>query len=557
MLLKPLVSVLACLLVASGATAQNDRPNILLLMAEDLSPRIGAFGDPVAITPNLDQLAAEGVRYTNVYTASGVCATNRAATIVGMAQESFGAQHMRSYSQGPADYMPVPPPGVKAFPELLRGAGYYTFTTVKLDYQFSGVMPGQGPFTIWDRETWAGDWQTPEAQPFFGYMNFQATHESGIFERWTWPQNMGHLLAQVIHIRAHRHTRDQVFPEHVQVPPYYPDTLPLRTDIARQYNNIITMDRNVGQVLRQLEVDGLADQTIVIWTSDHGDGLPRAKRELFDSGLHVPMIIRWPHKWRPEGVRPGSVDDRMISFVDIAPTILSLAGAPIPGFIQGRAFAGPAEEAPRRYSFAARDRIDSRPDRQRSVRDERYKYIRNYDRQAGAQHLEYRDTARGMQDLWRAQQAGELNEIQRQWFEPRPAEYLFDTAFDPHEINNLADDPMFAETLQRMHAALSMHKTMITDYSDMKEAEMAELFWPGGEQPVTAPVQFSQGHNRVTLSSPTIGASIGFRLNSGHWRVYSGPLLLEAGVELEAKAVRYGWEESEVTRLRRRSTPVH
>lgn len=242
--------LLFALVVCTLPVASQDRPNILLLMAEDLSPRIGAFGDPVAVTPNLDKLALEGVRYSNTYTASGVCATNRAATIMGMYQESFGAQHMRSYSSAPADYKPVPPVGAKAFPELLRAAGYYTFTTAKLDYQFSGPMPHMGPSTIWDRENFSGDWESPAHQPFFGYMNFASTHESGIFERGVWPSGVAHLVAQFSHIRAHWDTEDQVFPADVEVPPYYPDTLPIRTDIARQYNNIITMDRNVGKVLQ-------------------------------------------------------------------------------------------------------------------------------------------------------------------------------------------------------------------------------------------------------------------------------------------------------------------
>jgi N-sulfoglucosamine sulfohydrolase len=462
----------------------------------------------------------------------------------------MGGQHMRAYS-GPYDYYAVPPPEVKAFPELLRAAGYYTFVTTKLDYQFAWPLPGMGPFTIWDRERRSGAWETPGRTPFFGYMNFASTHESGLFTRWTWPRSVSHAVAQASHIYAHWNTEDQVFPEDVEVPPYYPDTLPVRGDIARQYNNVITMDRNVGEVLRRLEEEGLADNTIVIWTTDHGDGLPRAKRELYDSGLHAPMIIRWPEQWRPEGVLAGSIDERMVSFVDFAPTILSLAGAPIPGFIQGQAFAGPAEEAPRQYVFAARDRIDEVPDRQRAVRDVRYKYIKNYDQRAGGFHLDYRDNAPGMRDMWRALEAGELNEVQRQWFEPRPPQYLFDTDADPHEVNNLAADPLYADELERLRGVLAMHKARITDYSDMPEAEMAELFWPGGEQPVTAPVEYQQREGAVILSSATEGASIVYRIDGGEWQLYRAPVQLDTSVELEAMAIRYGWEESDVTNYRR------
>ena len=459
---------------------------------------------------------------------------------------------MRSYSDAPADYRATPPPQVKAFPELLRANDYYTFTTVKLDYQFSGLIPGWGgPFTIWDRESLSPAWEAPQRTPFFGYLNFPSTHESGIFERWTWPRSFAYLFAQVSHILAHWNTEDLIAPEGVIVPPYYPDTYPVRTDIARQYNNIITMDRNVGEVLRQLEAAGLADDTIVIWTTDHGDGLPRAKRELYDSGIHVPMIVRWPEKWRPEGVAPGSTDARMISFVDLAPTILSLAGATIPAFMQGQAFAGPAEEAPRQYIFAGRDRIDEIDDRQRAVRDERYKYIFNYNRQAGGFHLVYRDYAHGMQDLWRALEAGELNTVQRQWFEPRPQEYLFDTKGDPHELNNLVDEPAYAAVLERMRDALARHKSMITDYSDMPESGMAELFWPGGEEPETAVVEFSDENGGVALRCSSEGASIGFRVDGGEWQLYIAPMKITAGENLEAKAIRYGWAESEITERRR------
>ena len=300
----------------------------------------------------------------------------------------------------------------------------------------------------------------------------------------------------------------------------------------------------MGEVLRQLELAGLADDTIVIWTTDHGDGLPRAKRELYDSGLQVPFIIRWPQKWLPQGVEPGSVETRMISFVDLAPTILSLAGAPIPAFIQGRAFAGPAAEAPRQYIFAARDRIDEVPDRQRAVRDSRYKYIKNYNQQAGGFHLAYRDTAGGMRELWRALAADELNAQQRQWFEPRPPEYLFDTRRDPFELHNLAADPAYANILQRLRDALARHKATITDYSDSSEAEMAEQFWPGGEEPVTAAVEFTVAGDALILQSATEGASIGYRYHGGDWQLYTGPLPAEAAGGLEAKAVRYGWAES-------------
>jgi arylsulfatase A-like enzyme len=357
------------------------RPNILLLMAEDMSARVGAFGDAVAYTPNLDELAARGVRYTNTFTTAGVCAPSRAAHILGMHQISTGTQHMRT-SRGPlGTYAAVPPSHVKAYPELLRAAGYYTYTDRKLDYQFSGTMSGSGPFTIWDAEggePYAG-WQGRASnQPFFGFVNFAVTHESGLFRPLgSWPKSITHLAMQVIRAIGEIDAPElpQVNSSAIVVPPYFPDTALVRADMTKHYQNISVMDWQVGQVLKALERDGLADSTIVIWTTDHGDGLPRSKRELYDSGIKVPMIIRWPEAFRPDDLSPGGVETRMISFIDLAPTLLKLAGVNPPVHLQGHDF---VNDTPRQYIYASRDRIDEVVDRQRAVRDERYKYIRSW-----------------------------------------------------------------------------------------------------------------------------------------------------------------------------------
>jgi len=544
--------LLFILMLLSVTVVGTERPNILLLMAEDLSPRVGAYGDKVAITPNIDRLAGEGVRYTNVFAASGVCAPSRAAIISGMHQESIGAQHMRSHKGGPAKYYAVPPAEMKAFPELLRAAGYYTFNREKLDVQFSGVGPGSGPFTLWDSDTGDGvDFnELPKDQPFFGYVNFPATHESGLFPRSAFPKSKAQLTTQLYHTYLHWNTEDQVSAAEVEVPPYYPDTRLVREDIARLYNNLITADRQMGEILEQLEASGRADNTIVIWTTDHGDGLPRAKRELFDSGIKVPMIIRWPEKFRPADAEPGGVSDRLISFVDLAPTFLSLASAPLPDFLQGAAFAGKAEAAPREYVYAARDRLDKFPDRQRAVRDKRFKYIRSYNQNPGSFRLDFRSNVNTMKELWRLLDAGQLNDVQRQWFSPRPEEMLFDTHRDPHEIHNLATDPAYKAELLRLRSAYESHRHRVQDLSEEEERAMSERFWPGGVQPVTAVPDFQRQKNRLTLSCSTKGASIGYRIDGGRWQLYTSPITLRLGNHIQAKAVRYGWSESEVVELR-------
>lgn len=525
------------------------QPNILLLVAEDMSSRIGAFGDPVAVTPNLDRLAQAGVRYTNVFTTAGVCAPSRAALITGVSQIAIGAQHMRTSSYpGPA-YRTVPPAEVKAFPELLRREGYYTYTDKKLDYQFSGGSSNSGPFTVWSDEGFATHWRNREGeQPFFGMINFMVTHESGLFPEWHFPKSAAHLMLALLH-RYYRWGEEVVVnPEDVELPPYYPDTPLVRKDIARHYNNIYLMDKQVGAILQALEDEGLADNTIVIWTTDHGDGLPRAKRELFDSGIKVPLIIRWPERYRPTDVKPGETDQRLVSFQDIAPTILSLAGVDVPGFISGDIFAGEHRTKEPQYIYAARDRLDEVEDRQRAIRDKQFKYIRNfYPGTPGAIHLAFRDNLDIMRELWRLQAAGELTSAQEKWFMPRPVEELYDVENDPHELNNLADNHEYADELGRLRTALDQWLAQADLLAEMPEAEMAQRYWPNAQQPVTPlpAIAFNHTQSQLSIYSDTEGASIGYQINDGPWLIYTKPLQVSSGDRVVAKAVRYGWRASE------------
>jgi len=525
-----ILAVLACLLAVAANAA--DRPNILVLMAEDMSPRVGAFGDPVASTPNIDRLAAAGVRFTNVFTTAGVCAPSRAAHITGMHQTAIGAQHMRTSSHRPNEYRAVPPPEVKAYPELLRAAGYYTLTNGKLDYQFSTYAAGSGPFTIWDYEGDEPDWNGRAAgQPFYALINFGMTHESRMFAKNV-VQQRERGWAQVTDLDA------------IAVPPYYPDTAVVRRDIAQLYDNIHEMDRQVGEWLSRLEADGLAGDTIVIWTTDHGDGLPRAKRELYDSGTRVPLVLRWPERWRPEVIEPGAIDERLVSFVDFAPSVLRWAGVEPPTWLHGvPVLADPA--ARRDYVFASKDRLDEMPFRERSVRDGRYRYLYNYrSGEPGAKPLRYREQLALMQELHAWYDSGRMSAQQAFWFEPRPEEELYDLAADPHEVNNLAGEPAYADVLDRMRGALAAWRARVPDSSDEPEDAMAERFWPGGEQPLTAVPKIEVENGRVTLRCATEGASIGYRLGDGAWVLYTGPFDIAGGVELRARAVRYGWRES-------------
>ena len=541
---------------ASGSSLA-ERPNLLLIVAEDMSPRIGAFGDPVAVTPHLDRLAAEGVRFPNTFTTAGVCAPSRAALMTGRYQTSIGAHAMRTSGYGsgqpdvkPQGYEAVPPSDVKAFPELLRARGYTTLNSVKTDYQFGE------PFTLWDENGFFVSWTDYTAgHPFFAMENLMVTHESGLFPKRL-PRDAAEGLLRLLHLPNEWRYEAVVDPADVVVPAYYPDTEIVRATLARQYGNIALLDAKVGQILEELDEKGLADSTIVIFTTDHGDGLPRAKREVYDSGIRVPLIIRWPSRWRPEGLEPGDLDERMVSFIDLAPQILAFAGVSRPPFMQGRAFVGPHAGEPRSLVFAARDRMDEVEDRVRAVRDARFKYIRNYrPEDAGAQRLAFRDHLDLMEELWELEAAGRLEGAQALWFaSPRPEEELYDVTQDPQEVQNLAALPAYAADVERMRAELDAWLTDQEDQGAVPEARLVERFWPGGIQPVTAaPVvtleSSPEGGSRVRVHCETAGASIGYRVdgtgNRSDWNLYTGPFEVGPGEEVEAKAIRYGYRESE------------
>jgi N-sulfoglucosamine sulfohydrolase len=550
-------AVIFLLIAWPAAAATPGPPNILLLMAEDMSSRVGAFGDSVAVTPNLDALAEQGVRYTNTFTTAGVCSPSRAAHILGIHQISTGTQHMRSSGRKEGGYFSAPPAQVKAYPELLRAAGYYTFTDQKLDYQFSGAHAGTGPFSILDDEgtsNWNG---RDQAQPFFGLIKFQVTHETGVFTPLgNMPHSLIHFVVQLRRWWALDAVETGVVnPNSLLLEPYYPDTATVREDIARHYDNIAQMDREVGLILEKLEAEGLADSTIVIWTTDHGDGLPRAKRELYDSGIKVPMIIRWPDAYRPEGVAPRQIDRRLISFVDLAPTIVALAGVTPPEYLQGRDFSSP-KLPQRNYIYASRDRIDEVPDRQRAVRDARFKYIRSwYPELPGGHPLKFRDNINMVMEMQSLHEAGQLNAAQDLWFTAPGAERLFDLQNDPFELKDISKDPAFAEELVRMRAELDSWLDSVVDWSDISETAMVEAFYPAGERPQTPAPTVSMANGRLTVEGSVDGSSLGYRVDGNHWLLYSGPTELSKADTIEVKAVRYGWKASEVIELEPGAAP--
>ena len=550
--MMPLILALVLLVFITPARAQETpppRPNILWLSAEDLSPHFGAYGDAVARTPTIDQLARQGMRFTNVFVTLPICAPSRSAIITGMYQNAIGTMHMRTTEDGveslPGPYLAVPPHYVKAFPEYLRAAGYYTTNNSKTDYQFGT------PFTIWDESSNRAHWRNrPDPnQPFFAVFNFTGTHESQVWE--TSAARRGKPLV--------------TDPASVEVPPYYPDTPAVRADLARHYDNIADLDAWVANLLGQLEEDGLLENTIVFFWTDHGDGLPRAKRALYDSGLHVPLIIRWPGQ-----LPAGAVNEELVSLIDLAPTVLSLAGVPVPLHMQGRVITGPEKGAEPEYVFAGVDRVDMSYDMVRAARDHRYKYIRNfYPDKPYVDFVPYRNNSATMQELLRLHASDALTGAPALWMaDSRPPEELYDTQADPHEVRNLARSAEHRATLERMRGALDGWMDRIGDLGLITEAEMVQRMWPGGVQPETgAPLIVTrtatampeegvvrlEGPAEVVIYSPTQGASLAYTTGEGEaagWQLYTGPIRVDAPVTIRAKAIRYGYTESAETRVR-------
>ncbi len=467
-----------------------DRPNILWITCEDISPHLGCYGDKYAVTPNLDRLASQGIRFTHAFAPIGVCAPSRSSLITGMYPPSIGTHHMRCQGKLPAE--------VKCFPHYLREAGYYCTNNVKTDYNF---VHAKG---TWDESSAKAHYRNRKpGQPFFAVFNFTSCHESQI-----------RLPEAAYQKRTAGFTADQRHdPAKATLPPYHPDTPEVRRDWARYADMITYMDGEAGRVLKQLEEDGLAEQTIVFYFSDHGAGMPRSKRWLYDSSTRVPCIVRCPKRFaglikelavtwpRLSETRPrvserlahvpdqpyvnaGSTTDRLVSFVDFGPTVLSLCGVDVPKHMQGQAFLGPAAKSPRQYVYGFRDRMDERYDMLRSVRDQRYKYIRNYLPHLPwfhHQHVSYMYEMPTMHVWQRLADEGKLTGPQATFMaRSKPTEELYDTQVDPHELKNLAASAEHRDILERLRNAHRQWQQEIRDLGLLPEAELRSRF---GDEP--------------------------------------------------------------------------
>ena len=538
----------------------SDLPNIIWITFEDLSPEhLSVYGNELVKTPHIDQLAADGVLFTRAYTVAGVCAPSRSGIITGMHPVSIGTQHMRTRAikarfmpQGIPMYDAVLPEEVKAFPEYLRRKGYYSSNNMKEDYQF------KAPVTVWDESSPAASYRNRgPGQAFFSVYNFFITHESQLMH---YPDSLHFLVKEVAQY----------------IPKYYEDTPTVRKDIANLFTRVETLDEHVGELIEQLKQDGVYEDSYIFFFSDHGGNLPWTKREVLERGTHIPLIVKFP-----KSSNAGTVEEELVSSVDFAPTVLSLAGVELPEYLQGRPFLGANNNSPKRkYVYAARDRMDSEVDRVRSVRDTEYRYVYNYytDRPK-YQDLKYRKGIPMMKEILDRNKAGILqNPYLSDWFQtPRVKEELYHVTEDKDELQNLAAVSQYRDKLLELRQAFWEWTAHIGDLSSIPEIEMVSHYmWNGLDKaPETKPVQIIETEKGVLLWAPTKGTSIGYRivkvgekprqelhrLNSwdmplvfgytkmgvkqefsGSWNVYQGEyILLHKGDILEINAMRIGY----------------
>lgn len=430
----------------SSAAPASNRPNILWITSEDNSPCLGCYGDELADTPNLDKLATQGVRYRNAFANAPVCSAARSTLITGMYASSLGIEHHRSKVEIPAAF--------QYYYQPLQAAGYYCTNNSKTDYNIAGDRPG------WDESSDTAHYRNRKpGQPFFAVFNLMASHE-------------GQAGAKP------GRTSFGVPPEQIKLPPYYPDTPAIRRDWANYHDQMTLMDEQVGKLLEELEKEGEAGNTVVFYYSDHGGALPRGKRNIHDSGTRVPLIIRFPERFTALApAKPGEWSEDLVSFVDFAPTVFSLCGAPVPENDQGVPFLGGKKGTPRDHVFLYRGRMDERFDTVRSIRDKEFQYIRNYSpHRPWGQHYSYPFTVLPSMRSWFDEfTAGRCNPVQAAYWQPKPGEELYQIAPDPFEIDNLAANPAQAARLAAMRATLRAEILSTRDTGFIPEGMFEQL----------------------------------------------------------------------------------
>ncbi|HRQ88410.1 MAG TPA: sulfatase [Bacteroidia bacterium] len=468
-----------------------DRPNILWITAEDMSPALGSYGDPDAKTPNLDAFAKESVRYTRAFAAAPVCSPSRSTLVTGMWAPSLGTSQMRSTFPLPSD--------VTGFPTYLREAGYFTTNNVKTDYNTADAA--RLIKESWDESSRQAHWRSEarkDGQPFFSVFNHEVTHQS---RTMVWPYEVFQREVQS------KLAPDQIHdPATIALPPYYPDTPVMRRELARFHDCVSALDTEVGALLKQLEEDGLADDTIVFFYSDHGSGMPRHKRLLHDSGMRVPLLVRFPEKFKHLApAAPGETVDRLVTFADFGPTVLALTGTQVPDALQGEVFLGPEATPEPEYVYGFRDRIDEVFDLSRSVRSARYLYIRNHmPHLSWGQRSVYSDLGKVQQEifLYASFNPELLTKPQQAYVSPtRPAEEFYDVEADPQNLANLLDGDLSPEqqaALDAHRAAYAAKREEILDLGALPETIMVD--WLDEEERPLRDIALGKTNHRPDLA---------------------------------------------------------
>lgn len=524
--IQTIVSALVLAFCLVAPVGSETRPNILWLSIEDTGQQVEPY-DAWARTPNIARLAREGVTFLQAYSHSPVCAPTRSGIITGMYPTAIGTHHMRSRM--------VPPPHVRAFPEYLRQLGYYTTNNSKTDYNFPV------PVTAWDDSSRTAHWKNrPDPdQPFFAVFNFGSSHEGSVRRQF---QARTEDPSSAIH-RA----------SHLPLPPYYPDTPKVREAWAAYYDVVTITDRTIGKMLQELKDEGLADETLVVFWGDHGAGLARAKRWIYDSGLKVPLIMRWPDR-----IQPNTLRTDFVQFLDLAPTMVSVAGGDPPSHLHGRVILGDDQGPEPEYLYHGRDRMDERYDMIRAVRSRRYLYVRNFEsHRPWVQFMRTPSQGPIYQELGRLKKSGGLHPLAAPFMQDtKPLEELYDVLADPHQVFNLASDPRYADVLGSLRAELLDWMRRTDDKGLVPEPELYRRMFANESNAVAEPPALAQqpqddGSIRVTLGARTEGSSIAYRirkgrdgLSDGRWQLYTDSLLLGKGQTLEAVAARLGFETS-------------
>ena len=503
------------------------KPNIIWLVAEDQSPDFfPMYGDSTIALPNIESLSSDGVVFTNAYTPVPVCAPTRSAIITGMYPTTLGTHNMRTYnayskenqpSIGIPSYSPLVPDGVKMFTEYLRKEGYYCTNNAKEDYNFKAPESG------WDESSSTAHWRNrPKGVPFFSVFNFNVCHESGI-----WKQGEEELY---------------VSPDSITVPPYFPDNDVIRHDLAVNYSNLKRLDEQLGAIINQLKEDGLYENSIIFFYGDHGGPFPRHKRALYDTGIKLPLVIKFQ-----DNLKKSNYDDQILSFIDFAPTLLSWAGINPPKVMQGKARFGVYKDSTAsKYVFATSDRFDEMYDKLRAVRTKRFKYIRNYNTDiSNAMAVKYREQMPMMQNMMSLQASGKLDSLASLWFRiPKPEEELYDTQNDPYELVNLSDQTQWQDTLVHLRTVLNTWIKETNDLGRYPEKDLMAMWFPNGEPPKLEPLQMVEKGEKINLISKKSDATIIWKQPGDvSWHIFSQPLDKKAS--FIAKAVRIGYTDSD------------